>query len=155
MSTSEAIPLQAVSDKAVEDDKRVESQGQITSQGTSSSTAAPSKWKKILTAVATLIAYAFLNAGISMIAPFYPIVVSCEFIDGSSCSFPGIWKFNPALEIRYHKHHLHFYEFMSFVRLEPLGQWNYIVSCPARARLPARNGLVNEVEFLGLVTQNR
>ena len=29
-----------------------------------------------------------------------------------------------------------------------------LVSCPARARLPARNGLVNEVEFLGLVTQN-
>ena len=29
-----------------------------------------------------------------------------------------------------------------------------VVSCPARARLPARNGLVNEVEFLGLITQN-
>ena len=25
-----------------------------------------------------------------------------------------------------------------------------LVSCPPRARLPARNGLVNEVEFLGL-----
>ena len=83
MSTSEAIPLQTVSDKAVEDGKRVESQEQITSQGTSSSTegtAAPSKWTKIFTTIATLIAYAFLNAGISMIAPFYPIVVSCEFV---------------------------------------------------------------------------
>ena len=29
-----------------------------------------------------------------------------------------------------------------------------LVSCPARARLPARNGLVNKVEFLGLITQN-
>ena len=29
-----------------------------------------------------------------------------------------------------------------------------LVSCPARARFPARNGLVNEVEFLGLITQN-
>ena len=29
-----------------------------------------------------------------------------------------------------------------------------LVSCPARTRLPARNGLVNEVEFLGLITQN-
>ena len=29
-----------------------------------------------------------------------------------------------------------------------------LVSCPARARLPVRNGLVNEVEFLGLITQN-
>ena len=28
-----------------------------------------------------------------------------------------------------------------------------LVSCPARTRLPARNGLVNEVEFLGLITQ--
>ena len=26
--------------------------------------------------------------------------------------------------------------------------------CPTRARLPARNCLVNEVEFLGLITQN-
>ena len=30
----------------------------------------------------------------------------------------------------------------------------YAVSCPARARLSARNGLVNEVKFLGLITQN-
>ena len=30
----------------------------------------------------------------------------------------------------------------------------YVVSCPPRARLPARNGLVNEVEFLGLIPQN-
>ena len=29
----------------------------------------------------------------------------------------------------------------------------YLVSWPARARLPARNSLVNEVEFLGLITQ--
>ena len=28
------------------------------------------------------------------------------------------------------------------------------VSCPPRARLPARNGLVNGVEFLGLIPQN-
>ena len=30
-----------------------------------------------------------------------------------------------------------------------------LVSCPAHAHLPARNSLVNEVEFLGLITQNR
>ena len=30
----------------------------------------------------------------------------------------------------------------------------YLVLCPARTRLPARNDLVNEVEFLGLITQN-
>ena len=28
-----------------------------------------------------------------------------------------------------------------------------VVSCPARVRLPAGNGLVNEVEFLGLIPQ--
>ena len=32
--------------------------------------------------------------------------------------------------------------------------YSTLVSCPARARLPARSGLVNEVEFLELVTQN-
>ena len=29
-----------------------------------------------------------------------------------------------------------------------------VVSCPTRARLPARNGLVNEVKFLRLITRN-
>ena len=29
-----------------------------------------------------------------------------------------------------------------------------LVSCPAHAHLPARNSLVNEVKFLGLITQN-
>ena len=28
-----------------------------------------------------------------------------------------------------------------------------MVSCPARAHLPVRNGLVNKVEFLGLIPQ--
>ena len=35
-----------------------------------------SRWMKIFTAVGTLTGYMFLNAGISMIALFYPIVVS-------------------------------------------------------------------------------
>ena len=30
----------------------------------------------------------------------------------------------------------------------------FLVSCPPRARLPARNSLVNKVEFLGLIPQN-
>ena len=30
---------------------------------------------------------------------------------------------------------------------------NVYFSCPAHARLLARNGLVNEVKFLGLITQ--
>lgn len=36
-----------------------------------------SRWKKIFITVAILLAFAFLKAGISMISPFYPIVVSC------------------------------------------------------------------------------
>lgn len=53
-------------------------------QGTNSNTkkaaayVTVSWWKKIFTTVATLIAYMFLTAGISMVAPFYPIVVSCK-----------------------------------------------------------------------------
>ena len=30
---------------------------------------------------------------------------------------------------------------------------NVYLLCPARTRLPVRNGLVNEVKFLGLITQ--
>ena len=92
MSTSEKIPLQAVLDcKDAEDGSHTAHAGPlepddttVTSQETSSSSktaAAPwpttkSRWKKMFTTVATLIAYAFLNAGISVIAVFYPIVVS-------------------------------------------------------------------------------
>jgi len=32
-------------------------------------------------------------------------------------------------------------------------RWWEVVSCRARARLLTRNGLVNKVEFLGLITQ--
>lgn len=35
------------------------------------------RWKRVSITVTTLLGYAFLNAGISMISPFYPIVVSC------------------------------------------------------------------------------
>ena len=103
MSTSEEIPLQGVDDKKVEEGgKYIELQEQVAPQGTSlntKETAAQSQWswKKIFTTVATLIAYAFLNAGISMIAPFYPIAVSIIFIDWSSYLFLSTWKFNPAL----------------------------------------------------------
>ena len=52
----------------------------VTSQETSSSSkTAAAPWpttKKIFTTVATLIVYMVLNAGISMITLFYPIVVS-------------------------------------------------------------------------------
>ena len=32
-------------------------------------------------------------------------------------------------------------------------KWRIVVLCPTHAHLPARNGLVNKVEFLGLITQ--
>ena len=33
-----------------------------------------------------------------------------------------------------------------------IAHWSMLVLCPAHAHLPARNGLVNEVEFLGLIS---
>ena len=39
-------------------------------------------------------------------------------------------------------------------KILPLRAEPALVLYPAHARLPARNGLVNEVEFLGLITQN-
>ena len=103
MSTSEEIPLQAVDSEQVKDGKDLESQGQVASSPSNKGTTAPSRWswKKTFTTVTTLIAYAFLNAGISVVAPFYPIEVS--FIDGSSCPFLGTWKFkNKCSSLRYH-----------------------------------------------------
>ena len=37
-------------------------------------------------------------------------------------------------------------------RVACISPWQVLVLCPAHAHLPARNGLVNEVEFLGLIT---
>ena len=75
MSTSEEIPLQDVDSK-----QDLESQGQAASPS-NKETAAPSRWswKKTFTTVTTLVAYAFLNAGVSVVAPFYPIEVSFIF----------------------------------------------------------------------------
>ena len=39
---------------------------------------ATSKWKGVSITVTTMLSYAVLNAAISMISPFYPIVVSCQ-----------------------------------------------------------------------------
>ena len=90
MSTSEEIPLQAVEAENGNHTKHLEPLEEDvttstnitreTSSGGTKGTTAPSWWKKIFTGLATLIAYAFLNVGISMIAPFYPIVVSCSSI---------------------------------------------------------------------------
>jgi len=39
---------------------------------------ATSRWKRVSITVTTMLSYAVLNAAISMISPFYPIVVSCH-----------------------------------------------------------------------------
>ena len=39
-------------------------------------------------------------------------------------------------------------------RVEESEGGNRVVSCPTHTCLPARNSLVNKVEFLGLITQN-
>lgn len=88
MSAFEGIPLQPLGSKKVEDDdNHPEPLGQDdateNAQQTSSSTqgavspVTTSRWKTFFTTVAILVANGFLNAGISMIAPFYPIMVSC------------------------------------------------------------------------------
>ena len=86
---SEKISLQPENSEEVEleDHDRHSKHSQLLEQdvatdfkpGTSHSakgTVTKSRWKKIFTTVATFLAALFLNAGISMIAPFYPIVVS-------------------------------------------------------------------------------
>lgn len=46
-------------------------------QGTSPNTEMTfSRWRKISFTVVTLLAYLFLNAGVSLVTPFYAIVVS-------------------------------------------------------------------------------
>ena len=47
-------------------------------QGTNAVAATTSQWKKVPITVTTLITYIFLYAGVSMIAPFYPIEVSTQ-----------------------------------------------------------------------------
>ena len=91
MSTLEEISLRPVDSKDVVDGlhagraERLE-QDDVTenAQGTLSSSEAgmtlqgtTSRWNTVFTTAATLLANSLLNAGISMIAPFYPIVVSC------------------------------------------------------------------------------
>lgn len=88
MSTVEEISLQAEDSKEVEaeDGKRHTKRPEPLKQDVTTEFrqgASPNKgivtkrgWKIIFTTVTTLLTAVFLNAGISMIAPFYPIVVS-------------------------------------------------------------------------------
>ena len=90
MSTLEEIPLQHVGGKEVENRPHVTLTEPLKQEDTTDNTqetsssgegtaglVVKSRWETVFTTAATLLATAFLNAGISMIAPFYPIVVSC------------------------------------------------------------------------------
>ena len=88
MSTFEGIPLQPLGSKKVEDDDNhpeplgqddATDNGQQTSSSNKGavSPVATSRWKTFFITVAILFANAFLNAGVTMIGPFYPIMVSC------------------------------------------------------------------------------
>ena len=48
------------------------------------------RWKKVSITVTTFLGNAFLNAAISMISPFYPIVVSCKDFDNITIIHRGI-----------------------------------------------------------------
>ena len=89
MSTLEEIPLQPAGSKEVENcphvtltepleqaDTTDNTQETSTSGEVTAGLVVKSRWETVFIAVTTLLAIAFLNAGISMIAPFYPIVVS-------------------------------------------------------------------------------
>ena len=91
MSIFEGISFQPLGSKKVEDDdNHPEPLGQDdaadNAQQTSSSTPGPvlpvatSRWKTFFITVAILFANGFLYTGISVITPFYPIMVSCVII---------------------------------------------------------------------------
>ena len=78
--SGETVILHCLDNKEAEDDSHTKHPELLeqdpttdSAQGTSSS---HNQWKTAFTTVTTLIATALLYAGISMIAPFYPIVVS-------------------------------------------------------------------------------
>ena len=89
MSTLEEISLQPAGSKQVENCPHVTLTEPLEQEDTTDNTqetsyngegtaglVVKSRWETVFTTVTTLLATAFLNAGISMIAPFYPIVVS-------------------------------------------------------------------------------
>lgn len=82
MSTPEEIPLQGVDvNLEAEVGKQPEPpEGNGDKKGSSKGKASPGRWMKLFIGVMSLIAFALLTTGISMITPFYPIVVSCIII---------------------------------------------------------------------------
>ena len=86
MSSSEEISLQPQSREKVEDGSHTSCTAPLeqedSRQGATIRAVAPVtmvRWRKLFTAVMHLLAYTLLNAGIAMIEPFYPIVVSFTY----------------------------------------------------------------------------
>ena len=73
--SSETIILHRLDNKEAEDDSHTK-HPELLEQDPTTDSAQGTQWKTAFTTVTTLIATALLYAGISMIAPFYPIVVS-------------------------------------------------------------------------------
>ena len=96
MATSECeeelIPLQRLDNDGDEhpDDDSLDLQSEPRRQddGVGEGTAlqvTTSRWKRVSITVTTMLSYAALNAAISMISPFYPIVVSFQNMIGRRC----------------------------------------------------------------------
>ena len=103
MSTSEEIPL-SVASKEAEAGQQPEIAESLEQDDTADTTQDNSKgkaptvtvgrWKKLFIAVMSLIAFALLTTGISMITPFYTIVVSCTrrpFHHACGLEWEGEW----------------------------------------------------------------
>ena len=71
------LPEKDHTSRTEQDDANNDAQGTSPStNGTKATSVTMSRWRKISFTVMTLLAYMSLNAGISMITPFYAIVVS-------------------------------------------------------------------------------
>ena len=75
---SEKIELQSEVDDTSHTEQDDSPQG--TSPSTKAAAVTMSRWRKTSFTVVTLLAYMFMNAGISMITPFFAIVVSFSMI---------------------------------------------------------------------------
>ena len=77
LPTAPTEPLKQ--DDATDNTQATSSSGEGTAVQGTTVKGTTSRWITLLIAVATLLGNGFLSAGISIIAPFYPIAVSCIY----------------------------------------------------------------------------
>lgn len=87
MSSSEEISLQPQNEEEVEDGNHTLCMSPLEQEDTKQAATIRAltpvtrvRWRKLLTTVTHLFTCMFLNAGIAMIEPFYPILVSFHII---------------------------------------------------------------------------